>query len=249
MNTKLQRYRRNAQVNLSYVYPAELPKINIVVVTKRSQLVDDIIEKINHQTMGIDNVFIITQDYSQEDRDKLESGITNGKVLLEEIPSTDPIKLSDRHNKAIANVESGIILIMDDDDLYFPNYVKGQVNMLLRSGAEIVVKGDPIVTLADKSRTGWVYPYKVSNALIIGAGGSLCFTKEAYDKIPFEEVDQGYDSIFQNTAYLHKIHIASSDPFNFAIIRGLDDHTWKDKGNVVGQGLRINDIDLADVEL
>lgn len=249
MNTKLQRYRRNAQVNLAYKYPAELPKINVVLITKRSYLVDDIIAKINSQTMGIDNVYIITQDYTQEDQDKLTNGITNGTVLLEEIPSTDPIKLSGRHKKAIGHIEYGIILIMDDDDVYLPNYIKGQVNMLLRSGADIVVKGDPVVTLADKSRTGWVYPYKTSSNLIIGAGGSLCFTKDVYDKIPFADVDRGYDSIFQNTAHLLKLRIATSDPFNFAIVRGLDDHTWEDKKDITGFGLRINDISFADIEL
>lgn len=250
MNIKLQRSLRNATLNLKYLHPRELPPIHIVCVTKRTNLIPQVIEKINAQTMKIDKVFFITQDFTEEQQEQLRTGITNSEVVLEEIPSSDPIKLSTRHNKAIAKIESGIILIMDDDDLYMPNYVKGQVNMMLRTGAEIVVKGDPIVTLADKTRTGWLYPYNTSNAkVLIGAGGSLCFTKEAYNKIPFVEVDEGYDSIFQSNAYMAKMRILSSDPFNFAMVRGLDDHTWEDRKDKAGFGLRINDVNLADVQL
>ena len=46
-----------------------------------------------------------------------------------------------------------------------------------------------------------------------------------------------------------KMRIVSSDPFNFAIVRGLDDHTWEDRKNITGFGLRINDVNLADVQL
>lgn len=250
MNIKLQRSLRNATLNLKYLHPRELPPIHIVCVTKRANLIPQVIEKINAQTMKIDKVFFVTQDFTEEQQEQLRTGITNGEVILEEIPSSDSIKLSTRHNNATAKIESGIILIMDDDDIYMPNYVKGQVNMMLRTGADIVVKGDPVVTLADHTRTGWMYPYNTSNAkVLIGAGGSLCFTKEVYNKIPFVEVGSGYDAIFQNTAYLSKIRMVSSDPFNFAIVRGLDDHTWADKGDKAGFGLRINDVNLADVQL
>lgn len=250
MNVKLQRYLRAAQQNLRYTYPAPMPKVSIICTTKRSDRIEALIDTIKSQTQKIDIVSFITQDYTEEQQQQLRFGITNGAVVfIEEIPSTDPITLGQRHNRAMEPIDSGIILVMDDDDIYFPNYVKGQVNFLLRTGASLVFKGDACVTNADQTRTGWILPFKVSAEPQVGAGGTMCFTKELYDELPFADVASGYDSMFMQQARLLMKNVRSSDPFNFAVLRGLDDHTWKDTKSMTSIGLRLNDVAIGDLRL
>ena len=250
MNIKLKRYQRNAALNLR-LQPRNMPKVSIICATMRPHLIDDLIAKINAQTIDLYKVVIITQDFSEEDQLRLMEGITKGEVTVTEIPSTDPITLGARHNKSMESIDTGVVAIMDDDDYYGPNYLKGQVHYMIRTNSVLVVKGDAIVTTADHSRTGWIHPYVLGdNDILVGPGGSIVFTKELHTQLGFADVASGYDAIFQNSARMARVRMASSDPFNFAVVRcDAEDHTWKDTKDRLGYGLRINDIDFKDIEL
>jgi hypothetical protein len=250
MNIKLQRYyEADARKNLEFK-PRFPVRVNVICVTMRPHLIDEIIAKINSQTVKIHTVSFITQDFSLNDKHRLRTGITNGTVTIQDIPSDIKISLGERHNRAMDAIDSGITAIMDDDDYYAPNYLRGQVNTLIRKRVDLVNKADAIVTNVTRSRTGWISPFRPSDRLsIIGPGGSLVFAYNLYRKIRFADVQSGYDAIMQQHAYVLGLKVASSDPFNFAVVRGLSDHTWADSANVMELGLRINDIDFKDVAL
>lgn len=252
MNAKLERFLTTANNILNYKHPTELPEVSLTMCTRRGYLVQDIVDKINAQTIPFKYVSIVAHDYTDEQLDVLTKGIKNGELKLTVL--NDTTSLGERHNiavRAIDGDDSHIVLVMDDDDLYFPNYAKQMVNTLLIFGAELASITDPILVTENKLRCGWLYPYLLEKPKSVGAGGTLTFTLGLWRKIPFADVATGYDSKFQVTCTMLWKKTASAPPFNFAVTRGMPDHVWVPNAQRDPRfvGLQYNDINLADVEL
>lgn len=228
MNPKLVRAKTLAEMTLAYNHPTEVPLINVACCSGRPYMLEKLAETINSQTVTFHIVSIITQGYTEEQVEQLKSLVINGTPIIENIDKRDDLSLGARHNLAIDKIEQGIVVLMDDDDVYFPNYTKGMVNLLVGSDSVLTYKSDVAVTTLeeDGSRcTGWLKPFRFKTSSALGVGGALVFTKEVFDKVgKFADRDVGYDALFQDRIRMLGLATACSDPFNFAITRGLEDH-------------------------
>lgn len=206
------------------------PNVDLIVASKRPYLLDDIINNINRQTVKFANIIFIPQGYTDDLVDKFRTSITNfhGKLTIYSLP--DEINVGGRYNDAVRNhSESSIIMHMDDDDLYYPNYAKSMIGCHLYTKREIVSKADYLQQDITNQNINFARKHKPRPNTHIGSGCTLLYTRNLYDSLEGFNADlpMGYDGYLFSKAAQYGFALGHCDSFNFLYRRGYDDHTWK----------------------
>lgn len=207
----------------------EKPIVDLVLATKRPYLIMDILTNINRQTVRFSKVILIPHGYTQEQLDQLESGITNAdEVVVVTVP--DETKLGGRYNVAVQSHSTApLIIVMDDDDLYYPNYAKGMLGCYLHTNRPVVSKVDYMQKDIATNKINFGNRYAPLPTEYKGAGGALLYTRQLYNQVGGfnDTVDFGHESFFFNKVRRLGYRLGISDPFNFIYRRGYPDHTWQ----------------------
>ncbi len=224
----------------------EQPVVDIIMCSMRPELIGRIADNINCQKANIGKVIIVPQNYTPAQLMLLETKIKNKQELII-LNLNNDISLGTKHQLAHNETTADYVSVMDDDDIYFPNYLKGQLNCLLNVGKPAIVSiANPIGRNEVTNDIGFLLADIRYKGIFVGAGGSMVYHREIGELVGFKDVKSGYDNTFQTEAYNSGYKLINSLPFNFIVTRGRNDHTW----NLTRKtGISFNNIKLEEVEL
>lgn len=100
-----------------------------------------------------------------------------------------------KRNELCKLAKGDIILHMDSDDYYAPDFITRSVNHLLSTGAMITGLSSAYFF---KPGNLWYYEYKGKQPYVIGSG--MCYYRKVWEKKPFEDKNSGEDLLFQANA-------------------------------------------------
>lgn len=227
----------------------ELPKVDIIMLSVRPSLIGRIVDNINNQTVKPGIIVIILQGYNVQQANVLRTSIRNCEELIL-IHNDDPnVQLGYRNNVALSKTVNDYVAIMDDDDIYYPNYLHSQLAYLKDHGKPAIVsKINPIARNEAENKIGFIRTQIVEGNGQVGAGGSFVFHREITNKTRgFADVKVGYDSRLMHAAHKLGYTILPGDPFNFIVTRGRPEgNTWEmNRYN----GISLNNIRLNEIKL
>jgi predicted Zn-dependent protease len=136
-------------------------------------------------------------------------------------------------NAALDESSGDLIMKIDADDTYFPNYAGDMCLSLIHTGTDVVAKGSIFRYLADRdllclSRPDYIYERATHDRF---AGGSaICGWKRVFDLVRFDEdLVRGEDDDFHARCHQFSLKVHFVDPYNHVLRRSSDlgVHTWK----------------------
>lgn len=247
-NVLLDRLRPEAQAVMDN-HPVEgLPTVDIIMATMRPEFKERFVAQINAQTVHVGRVVISPQGYTEEDIQYLKDNL-HAEVVI--VPLPDPIdSLGERHNKLTLQTTADWVAIFDDDDLYYPNYLHGQLAQLMETSTKVTAKANVVCKHLGLNKVGFLLPELVFVKNQRGMGGTIVFHKDAYIAAGgFRDLSSGYDMVFLRDAYLGGCDFGPGDPFNYVVVRGVEGgHTWYLGDTDLGD-VRFNSIQIEEVEL
>lgn len=133
----------------------------------------------------------------------------------EHLVSYEDVTLGQKMNKLCAAASGEIILNIDSDDTFAPDWITKSVDALLQSKADIVgLKKAYFYDYGNDFTYAYTYPPDTKNI----HGGTMCHTKEYWRRNPYISLMVGYDHIFCNKA--NTFDIGYSDGFIATIHKG-----------------------------
>lgn len=226
---KLDLFKTNSIDILNQTLNMDLPEFDLIVATMRPSLKERLVNNINQQTVKMNVISIVVQNYSEEDIQYLKDAITNCNELFITSEDKGAIFGGGRYNIAMTKCKSDIIANFDDDDIYHPEYMRSMLYWQLQSQDGMASKVNIIARDKRTGLMGWLLTKLRFGDNHVGAGCCMIFTRKVYDRVGgFLNVRQGYDAVFQREVmklgYLNK----SADPFNFIYTRGRPEgNTWQ----------------------
>lgn len=209
------------------------PLVSIVLSTKRWTFLDRIVESISCQTYPrLEVVFALRDTWPPEKVAELEARLKTvaniERVHILKFPET--ASLGTKLNAAIDNSRGEYIAKFDDDDWYFPNYLKDMILTFDFSGADIAGKWSFPVWLEGEDKLILRNPgheHKLSTPFVCGP--TLVARKQWLKKIPFADRSQGEDTDLLKRTVAAGGKLYSADHFNFVQYRAADvgHHTWQ----------------------
>lgn len=253
MNTKLQRGLLSAQNIINCTQFPVIP-VSIVMVTDAPELVELIVSTLNSQTYQIESIHIITKGYTETERDTLRLSIVAAPTTVVEMTNDC---VGDCINAAIDQInglDKHVISIMNQEDSYFPNYLKQMVNTLLMFNADATTIIDPILCTPNRQNIGWLLPYKARSGEVLLHGlnsNTLTFYKEIHDKIRFVKSSNAKLSTFLRASLMIGKKHRPAPPFNYMKVTPLPQEVTVPQDYLEPKfgGLVRNTISIEDVEV
>lgn len=113
------------------------PFVSVLLVTKRPEMVDFALRQLGRQR-GVRMEVILATHGFEVDREKLEAFVSSTGVRLETLDVDPSILFGDALNLAAARAQGDVVLKVDDDDWYGPDFVADLMLARSYSGAELV---------------------------------------------------------------------------------------------------------------
>jgi len=131
--------------------------------------------------------------------------------------------LGSKRNHACDKANGEIIVHLDDDDFYAPDWLKKQVSFLLKHDLDITGLSTPVF-YNKMERTVWQYIYPEKEKPWV-YGATLCYTKKIWEANRFPVLNCGEDNMFvwsdlikkirphqEIASYLGNIHNSNTSP-------------------------------------
>lgn len=224
-------------------------RVSMIIPTKRPQYIDRIVQNISRQVHKNKEAIVITQDFTEDNvrylRNKL-SEIFPDRSDFTIIQDNSNHSLGERLNIGIQKAGGDIIAKIDDDDLYFENYLSDIIIPFGFSSIDIVGKKEVFIYIQQDNTLLLRFKgerHKFTNFI---AGPTITARRNVFLNVAFRSVNNGEDSNFLKDAQSSGYNIYASDPYNFIQFRAADisTHTWKVDNNffyknakIVGKGL------------
>lgn len=97
-----------------------------------------------------------------------------------------------KRNKACAQAKGSIIMCMDDDDYFAPDYISRCVEVL-KGGADVTGVSSAYFYSPGQKRA-WLYEYKGVVPYVLGSG--MAFYRHIWERNKYKELQQGEDAAF-----------------------------------------------------
>lgn len=230
--------------------------VTIAAVTNRPEFIDRLAQNICQQSHERLELIFVLQNYTEEHISELKAKLQetgrqyeNIQIIIDESEST----LGARLNRAIEVSKGDYLVKMDDDDFYFPNYIKDMLIPFSFGDYGIVGKKEIFIYLEEVDKTIIRYKNERHKETDFVAGATLVISRKALDQIEFGNKNRGEDSSLLEAAKAKGIKVYAADPFNFIVWRGKDKnrHTWQvddsfftERGDLIGVGIKH---DIADI--
>ncbi len=101
------------------------------------------------------------------------------------------ISLGEKRNMACEMANGPIVAHWDDDDWMAPQWLSSQIETMQGEGADLCGL-DRVFFHAPESRQAWRYVYDGAQPWV--CGGTLCYTREFWERVRFPHVDVGEDN-------------------------------------------------------
>lgn len=203
---------------------------SIIIPTKRPAQIEHIVSQVAGQKGVNFEVLIGLHGFTLDDWAKrrilenLESNSGFRRIEFLDIPVHESLGTVLKRLSRAAQGE--YVARFDDDDYYFPNYLRDQVNTLRWSQADIVGKGCTYVYLSNSDLLIRRRPDSEHHWSELVAGATLVIRANVLADIEFEDRKVGEDSSFLRRAVQRGYKIYSADRFNYVTVRSSS-HTWK----------------------
>lgn len=206
--------------------------VSMILPTCRPQNIDLIITNIGRQNYFNLELIVITQDYSSEQVTILKTKLNCLANLrsFEIIEDNSSCNLGTRLNKAIKQSSGSFIAKVDDDDIYFDNYISDAMVPMLCFDCDIVGKKEVFIYLDGQDKTYLKFSEEFNCVTDFVAGATFLMRKMIFENIQFNtDKIKGVDTLLLLKAKAQGYKIYSADPFNFIIYRSknISDHMWK----------------------
>lgn len=166
-------------------------RVSVICPTNRNYNIDRLIKIFLEQDykdktllIGLDSLEGVDLSYLGED--------SNVFTFYEGKKETIGVK----RNRLVKGAKGEIIIHMDDDDWYAPDFITRSVNHLLNTKAAIT--GLSKAYFYKPHTNMWLYEKNFKQPYVIGSG--MCFHKEVWSKKPFPDTNSGEDLEFQANA-------------------------------------------------
>ena len=205
----------------------KLPLVSIVIPTIREEELEKIKNNIKNQTYNNIECIVVLN--------KNDLSLKHWKQSLEPYnvhvyQVDESVNLGEVLNYGYSKSTGEILVKMDDDDYYGENDIKDIVFDFLMTDADIIGKRTHYIYFEEMSlltlKNEKLNQYEKSKFV---AGGTLAFTREAYDEIgKFSDLPRGIDTDFLNKALSTNKVIMTSDEVGYSFLRrgNKETHTW-----------------------
>lgn len=204
-----------------FVIPETL-KVGVVVPTGKPRWIAQLLTQLKTQTYKPNQILLLTHGYSENELEMLNGLISQLALPVTVINDDSDTNVGTRTNSLVDLVEADVVLRMDDDDLYFPYYIEYKLKSLLKQNVSLTGNKTIITRDAKDGITGLYIPeYPVYGHCI---AGTLTFWKDEYLRVGGMTTHRQRSATFFQEELLRKGGtVASSDMFNYIIMRNLDD--------------------------
>jgi glycosyltransferase involved in cell wall biosynthesis len=225
--------------------------VSILLPTMRPNNIDNIVKNVTRQNYSNIELILIPQFYSEDQINLLFEKLNNISCSLKNIiilRLNDELSLGARLNKGIEASAGAYWAKMDDDDLYFPNYLSDMLLPFVLDDYAMTGKGEQFVYLTEVNKLILKNPGGRDKQSFV-SGATFVVNRIVADGLRFGDLNTGEDTALIKMAKENKLKIYAADPFNHILIRSssLDDHTWKFSADsflktsvVVADGMRTN---------
>jgi hypothetical protein len=134
--------RRRAAIDV-IVPPEARPSVSIVMATKRPEMLEHALAQVAQQR-GVAELELVLAPH----------GFDPGRLAgVEVVPQPESMVFGDVLNAAVAAAGGDVVLKMDDDDWYAPDFVSDLLRARAYSGADLVGTADEFYYLAERDLT------------------------------------------------------------------------------------------------
>lgn len=206
--------------------------VSIITCTRRPHMIDRIVENMTRQNYKNCELILILQDFNEQQKNelanKLRSKSSNLKRIEIIINNNSSISLGERFNQAASYAKGEFIAKMDDDDIYFENYLSDMI--IPFSFGDYAMTGKKEIFMYLSSSNNFVKRFEGMRHCETDflAGPTFVIKKEIFDQYKFEPRNTGEDSDFIRRVRGGGYKIYAADPYNFVQFRALkSEHTWQ----------------------
>jgi glycosyltransferase involved in cell wall biosynthesis len=229
--------------------PRGLPLVSCIMPTRNRR--DFVPTAIGH---------FLRQDYPSRELiilDDGESGVADlipdlpsvRYVRLDDLASTGPASIGAKRNMACKLARGEIVVHWDDDDWMAAGWLSSQVETLRSHDADLCGL-DKVHFFMPSTGKAWRYVYDGKAPWI--CGGTLCYKKELWRRMPFQDISVGEDNAFVWSSQAKRIAVNARHDLYLSIIHDRNtspkvttDRRWRPvKPQLVEQMLRESGFDM-----
>lgn len=190
------------------------PSVSVVMATRRPDMLEHALDQVARQR-GVDlQLVLATHGF-----EAAPSGVTV-------VPMAADVVFGDVLNAAVAAAEGELVLKMDDDDWYAPDFVADLVRARAYSGADLVGVPDDLYYLEDRDLTLRLgHPSEVYKGFV--AGGSMLMSRSALLELGgFASVPRHVDKALTGTVREAGGTVYRTHGLGYVLRRTSGGHTW-----------------------
>jgi hypothetical protein len=218
-----------AKLGLEDTADVRQPEVSILCPTKRPEQIDAALENAARQTYARKELVLVLHgldvDAGSVARRAKEMGLENVTVL----EAAPDLTLGACMNLAVGASSGSYLSKFDDDNFYAAEYLGDLIRSFSYTDAGVVGKWACYTYLAKRNCLMLRFPRFEHRYVNLVQGGTMTFTREVADELPFADLPRAVDTTFLRACKERKIRVYASDRFNFVSIRQAtaESHTWK----------------------
>lgn len=225
-------YRRNCIKKYFEKNNKGYPLVSILMPTMREDCFPNIVENISCQLYENLELILIPQWLTSGQIETCRNLILNNCHNIKNVEFLmlpDEMTLGERLNIAIDYSNGEYWAKMDDDDLYFSNYLIDMFLNFQLDNYAVVGKGEQFVFLKEVDSLILKRPLQRHRFSFV-SGATFMVSKSEGNVLRFGPQNLGEDTWLLRQAKEMNLKVFASDPFNHVLIRNsdLNDHTWKE---------------------
>ena len=218
-------------------YPAQgTAKVSLVIPTNRPANLKYIRENILRQNYpNLEAIIVLNSDeFDLQQANSFFSDISWVKVI--QLPEEQTLGAC--LNAAIDESTGEYWAKLDDDNIYFDNFVSDMMLPLTYTDAKIVGKKTYFTYLEGSKRLILRFPGWQHRWVNLASGSAIVIDKTVFNLVRFPDVSVGEDTAFMRSCMEKGYFIYSPDCFNYVVVRREDtsSHTWKVKEKELTKG-------------
>lgn len=165
------------------------PLVSCIMPTfNRPEFITNAIHQFFHQNYPNKELIIV------DDGQKSIADLVPDSVLIKYLRLDRKQDLGTKRNLACEAAKGEIIIHLDDDDYYAPDWLLKQVSFLIEKKLDITGLATPVFYHKAKDHF-WQYVYPDKKPLWV-YGATLCYTKNFWRNNPFQPISHGEDNAF-----------------------------------------------------
>lgn len=206
---------------------ASMPDVSVLAATNRPHQISHLLEQVGQQAHVQRQLVLVTHDFDAP-TDIVPRAREAGIEDIEVLTAGPELSLGACLNLARERADGAVLSKMDDDDLYFPQYLHDLLQAREFSGADVVGKHAHYMYLAGTDATLLRFPWLEHRFTDRVMGPTITGGREVFEAHPFAEVSRGEDTGFLEAVVASGGRIYSSDRFNFTQMRHgpVGGHAW-----------------------